>query len=554
MAEKITITTGRKKLLFSSPVSIWQIAAKLGKRQARETMAALVNNELVDMNYVVPCDADVDLVQPTDYQAFEIYRRTAMFILGKAIRDLKLKAEIFIGQSVESGVYYDYRAERPLVWATLQKIQERMQEIIAENLPVVRAKINYLQLMEYFKGLDRDAKAKVVAAMNRSFVDVYRIGDFIELAHHPLAPSTGVVRKFELIMYPPGFVLRFPDFPRFDKMPAMKHQTKLFENYLETKEWYRLVGVRNVGELNDKTASKREISDLIKISESLQEKKIAQIADRIAQRRKDIKMVLIAGPSSSGKTTFAKRLSIQLMVNGITPVALSLDDYFVPRHLTPKDENGEYDFETIEALDLALINEHFKDLLAGKAVGIPAFSFATGQRTPNHKQLQLLPGQVLIIEGIHGLNERLTAEVPAANKFKIFVSALTQLRVDGMTRISTSDTRLIRRMVRDYRYRSYSAYDTIKRWPSVRRGEDRNIFPFQNNADELFNSALVYELSALKPFAMACLETVTPKEREYVVARRLIDFLRLFRSVGTEEVPPTSIMREFIGGSSFSYK
>ncbi|HNW92724.1 MAG TPA: nucleoside kinase [bacterium] len=554
MAEKIVITVGKKKLPFSGPVSIWQIAAKLGKKQAREAVAALVSNRLVDMNYVVPCDADVEMVMPDSYQSFEIYRRTAMFILVKAIRDLKLNAEIIIGQSVESGVYYDFRADRPLVWGTLQKINERMQEIIDENLPLVRAKVNYKELMEYFQSIDREGKAKVAAALNRPFIDVYKLGSFQDIAHHPLAPSTGVIRKFELIMYPPGFVLRFPDFPRLDRMPAMKHQTKLFENYLETKDWYRIVGVKCVGDLNDKASNKRSISDLIKISESLHEKKIARIADTVAQRRDKIKMILIAGPSSSGKTTFAKRLSIQLMVNGITPVALSLDDYFVPRHLTPRDEDGEYDFEAIEALDLALINSHFRDLLAGKEVGIPAFDFKDGKRTPDHKRLKLLPGQVLIIEGIHGLNDRLTAEVPADNKYKIFVSALTQLRIDGMTRISTSDTRLIRRMVRDFRYRSYSASDTIKRWPSVRRGEDRNIFPFQNNADELFNSALVYELSALKSQALSCLESVTPSQREYLTARRLIEFLRLFRSVYTDEVPPTSIIREFIGGSSFSYK
>lgn len=554
MREKIVITSGKRKLTFNVPVTIWQIAAKMGKRPAKEVLAARVNNEFVDVNYLIPCDADVELILPGEFLAYDIYRRTCQFILAVAVRDLKLTGEIIIGQSIENGIYYDYLADRPLAWSVLQQIQSRMQELIDADLPFERTRVNCNQLIEYYTTLGWTSKVKTVVAMNRGIISVYRLGGHIDLYNAPLAPSTGKIKSFELMMYPPGFILRFPDFPKLDRISPLKHQTKLFENYIETKNWYKILGVENVGDLNEKVAAKRVISDLIKISEGLHEKKIAQIADHICKQKSVLRMILIAGPSSSGKTTFAKRLGIQLMVNGLTPVALSLDDYFVEREQTPRDGSGDFDFETIEALDLRLVNDHFKRLLAGEQVELPRFDFTTGHRKKETHPMQLKPGQVLIIEGIHGLNDRLTAEIPARAKFKIFISALTQLRINNLTRISTSDTRLLRRTIRDFRYRGYSAADTIRRWPSVRRGEDRNIFPFQNNADAMFNSALVYELAALKPYALACLETVAPKDREFIVAQRMINFLNLFRSISTEEIPPTSILREFIGGSSFSYK
>jgi len=554
MRETIHINiVGKETLDFKVPVSIWQIAQKLGKPYNTDVLAAIVNNELVDINYVIPCDAEVELIVPGMYHAFNIYRMTAKFILGKALADLKLNAKINIGQTIENGVYYDFQADRPLDHELLEKIEDRMNEIISEDSPIVHTRINFKSLMEYYKKIGLPSRANVVAALNRGIIEVYRLDKFIDIYQGPLAPSTGHIKKFALIMYGPGFVMRYPLFPDLNNLPPMKHQTKLFENYLETKEWQSILGVENVGALNAKSDNKRDISDLIKISEGLHEKKIAAIADQISRNRDHLKIILIAGPSSSGKTTFAKRLGIQLMVNGLTPVSLGLDDYFVDRENTPRDKNGDYDFETIKALDLPCLNEHLKKLLAGEKVEIPRFDFATGQRKKETHPMQLKPGQILVIEGIHGLNDLLTTGIASENKFKIFISALTQLRIDGMTRISTSDTRLLRRMVRDFNYRGYSPVETIARWPSVRRGEERNIFPFQNNADVMFNSALVYEMAVIKPFALACLERVTPAHKELIVAQRLINFLNLFRSVNIDEIPPTSLMREFLGGSSFSY-
>jgi len=383
-------------------------------------------------------------------------------------------------------------------------------------------------------------------------VTIYRLGNYLDIEYGAMMPSTGYAKLFELNKYNTGIILRFPEPINPTQISPIKNWTKLFSVYRESKTWGAILNINNIGRLNEFAAQKK-IFDIIKIQEALHEKKIALIADEISKRSDDVKLILIAGPSSSGKTTFSKRLSVQLMVNGLNPIALSLDNYFLNHEQSPVDEDGNLDFECIKALDLELLNAQLIDLLKGKEVQIPEYDFKTGKRKATTKPLRISENTCIIMEGIHGLNEELTSSIPARNKFKIYASALTQLCIDDYNRIPTTDTRLIRRMVRDAKFRGYSAKDTISRWPSVRRGEERNIFPFQENADVMFNSALIYELSVLKQFAEPLLKEITTDDKEYHEAQRLLKFLDLFIPINYEEVPPTSILREFISGSSFKY-
>ncbi len=427
-----------------------------------------------------------------------------------------------------------------------------MNALIERDLKFVVKKISKKEAKKYLA--NRDCVIDLIDDIDEKELKIYyqKESDFADFYHSPVFPSTSYIKAFDLLMFAPGFILQFPDYVnKILIMPKEPKQIKLTKVLRETKEWYKIQGIENVVELN-KVIKNGEISELVKIAEALQEKKIAQIADIIASKKDQIRFVTIAGPSSSGKTTFAKRLSIQLKVNGIFPVALSLDDYFVERRLTPRDENGDYDFETIDALDLKLINEHLAALLQNKTIEVPTFDFHTGSRKAGHK-FTLKPGQVVILEGIHGLNDRLTATVPAENKFKIYISALNQLRIDNINRIPTTECRLIRRMVRDAKYRGYSAKDTIGRWASVRRGEEKHIFPFQENADVIFNSSLIFEVAVLKKYALPILKLVPKNSAEFPMAESLISFLMLFKECPENEIPPTSIVREFIGDSSFHY-
>jgi uridine kinase len=365
-----------------------------------------------------------------------------------------------------------------------------------------------------------------------------------------MVPSTGYLKQFELMYYEPGFLLRYPDNYSPKVIPEFIEQRGLFEVFREAEEWAEILDVGDVGALNDKIATE-EMGGIIRISEALHEKKMAHIADMIAEKKDKVKLVLIAGPSSSGKTTFSKRLSIQLRVNGLKPYAISLDDYFVNRESTPRDETGEYDFESIYALDLGLLNEHINKLLAGEEIELPTFNFLTGQREYSGKKLKLTDDMILIAEGIHGLNETLTRDIKPENKFKIYVSALTQLNIDNHNRIPTTDVRILRRIVRDYRTRGKDAEVTLLGWPSVRRGEDKNIFPFQGEGDVMFNSTLVYELGAIKKYAEPLLEQINRSSRAYSEAARLLRFLKYFLPVEVDEIPNNSIIREFIGGSCF---
>jgi uridine kinase len=477
-------------------------------------------------------------------------------VLAIAIKELYGEdAKLLVGPHIEKGYYFDLttRKNETLTSKDIPAIKNKMQEIIDKDLKFIVKKLNKKDAKRLFS--KRPETLKLIDDIQENELKIYfqKETGFADLYHTPIYPRTGYIKAFDILFYKPGFILQFPDYVnKVLIMPKKPQQIKLTKVFLETREWYKIQGIENVAALNY-AIKNNDISDLIKVAEAFQEKKIAQIADAIAAKKDKIKFVTIAGPSSSGKTTFAKKLSIHLRVNGIFPVALSLDDYFVERELTPRDENGDYDFEVIEALDLKLINKHLECLLKNKPIEVPSFDFTTGHRREETHRMELKPGQVAILEGIHGLNDRLTETIPAENKFKIYISALNQLRIDDINRIATTDSRLVRRMVRDYKYRSYSAQETISRWASVRRGEERNIFPFQENADIMFNSALIFELAILKKYALPILKEVPKNCKEYPMAENLIDFLRLFVDCPEEEISPTSIIREFIGGSSFNY-
>jgi uridine kinase len=458
-----------------------------------------------------------------------------------------------IGHSLGNGYYYEFADnDKPTGEADLEALRSRMQDLVARDVPIDRDVISYQEALDYFaeEGL-RDTLA-LLEHRNESKVAVYRCEGFQDLAHGPLAPSTGALSVFELVRHAPGFALRYPPAGRPKQLGEFSPSPLLFDIYQEYKEWGRALEVASAGALN-RLAGTRGIRDFIWVAESLHNKKISVIADQIKERRATLRAVLVAGPSSSGKTTFTKKLAIQLRAVGLEPAVLALDDYFLPREITPRDENGEYDFESIRAIDIELLNDHILELFEGKEIGIPEFDFRTGQRRTNARTLQLSPRGVLLMEGIHGLNDELTPRVPPDGVFRIYVSALTQLNLDDHNRISTTDNRLLRRLVRDYQFRGHSALATFQMWPSVRRGENKNIFPYQDSADAAFNSALDYELGVLRGFADPLLRHVKPVDRHYSEALRLLSFLDNFAPIDASLVPDQSILREFVGRSAFKY-
>lgn len=515
-------------------------------------VAVKVDNEILNLCQKPERDATVEFVRLSSHDGAEVYRRSVGMILGRAILETTRNARLIIGHSIGNGYYYDYHIDTPVSERITESIERKMREIVEKNEPIYYDRMSKQQAIDLFRSEAYSDKVRLLKHLDLEEVGVYRCGKYIDLSYGPVVPNTGYCRVFKLRPYgKEGFVLCFPD--RHDpKVPSrLEEQRKLFRIHKESKQWGQILEVNNLGRLNDIIA-RGEIAEYIKIAESLHARKISEIADMIAKRSESVKVVLIAGPSSSGKTTFSKRLDIELRVHGLRPYALSLDNYFVDREHTPRDEQGNYDFEALHCLDIDLFNQHLVDLLKGKEVDIPKFDFEKGKRKKGYT-LQLDEDQILIIEGIHGLNEELTHAVPSENKFKIYASALTQLSLDDYNRISTTDTRYIRRMVRDAQFRGYSARETISRWPSVKRGEARNIFPFQEEADAMFNSAVVYEMSVLRPHVEPLLLGITKDMPEYMEAHRLHRFIRLFTPIPADDVPKNSILREFIGGSWFNY-
>lgn len=477
------------------------------------------------------------------------YIRSLQFVLIKAVFDIFPEAKVTIEHSLGKGLFGEIHKSLPLDEKDIERIKIRMKELIDKDIPIKKVCMNREDAIKVFSKYNMDDKVRLLRHVSSNTVKLYELDGRYDYFYGSMAYSTGVLKIFDLFYREPGFVLKYPlEFDPFN-IPKFVEHKKLRKIFYETEQWGNILGVGDVGSLNDKVEN-GEIIDIIRVAEALHEKKIAYIADMISER-KNTKMVLIAGPSSSGKTTFARRLGIQLRVNGLVPIPISLDDYFVDRDHTPKDENGEYDFESIYALDLELFNKNLESILKGEAVEIPTFNFKTGSREWNGQTISIPENGILIVEGIHGLNEMLTVSIPIENKFKIYISALTQLNVDNHNRIATTDVRIIRRIVRDYLSRGYGGEDTLKMWPSIKRGEEKNIFTFQENADVMFNSTLVYELCVLKKYALKELEKISEKSLVYYEALRLKSFLHFFKDVDMNLVPDNSILREFIGGSCF---
>ncbi len=517
-------------------------------------LAAKLNQHLVSLDTPLRFNCRVTPVGFGHREGIAVYRRSACLLLYEAVKELYPLVRVVVGQSLAGGYYFDLEGQAvdPEV---LEDVEARMQQIVAEKRSFHRQTITSEEAIQYFRQEGFEDKIKLLTTSRWIEVRLVGCGDFRDIQHGPVVPSTDYLAGFHLVPYPPGFVMRFPDSAKAapaETGPVVGLEPGLFQIYKETKAWNQILGVVNVGQLNEACLSE-EIGEVIKVAEGFHEKKIAEFADVVARRRETLRLVLIAGPSSSGKTTFSKRLMVQLKVNGLRPLTLSTDNYFLGRAETPLDAEGNPDFECLEAVDVPLFNQHLEQLLAGEEVQVPIYDFHSGSRSSRAQPMRLGPDDILIVEGIHGLNPKLSEAVDPGHKLKIYISALTQLSLDGHNRILTTDVRLIRRIVRDRRYRGHSAARTISMWPSVLRGERANIFPFQEEADVMFNSTLVYEPALLRIFAERYLLEVPSDHEAFGETYRLLHFLRMFVPVLADEVPHTSILREFIGGSTFSY-
>lgn len=518
-------------------------------------VSAKVNNKVESLDFRVYYNKDIEFLDITSASGMRTYVRSLCFILVKAVEELYPEGSISLEHPVSKGYYCNLHLDRSIGLDDVKRIKQKMQEIIDEDIPFQRTESHTDDIVRLFRQHGMLDKAKLLETSGQLYSYYYRLGDTVDYYYGSLVPSTGYIQLFDIVKYYDGLLLRIPNRENPNKLEEVVKQEKMLEVFQEYQRWNRILGISTVGDFNI-ACNKGLATDLINVSEALQEKKIAQIADEITSRNQNgerVKLVLISGPSSSGKTTFSKRLSIQLMTNGIRPYPISLDDYFVNREETPLGIDGKHDFESFYALDLPFFEEQLKELLEGKEVELPRFNFVTGKREWSGKKLRIDDHMVLILEGIHALNPALTPNIPAESKYKIYVSALTTILLDNHNYIPTTDNRLLRRIIRDYKYRNYSAEETIARWPSVRAGEDKWIFPYQEYADTMFNSALLFELAVMKEYAEPILRKVPNNCPEYSEAHRLLKFLSYFTSLQDKELPPTSLLREFLGGSSFRY-
>jgi len=546
----VTFPSG-EKLAYPQGVLAADVIGRLGPLPW-PLAAVLVNNELLPLEAPLPTDCHVEAVTIDSAQGANVYRRSLCFLLALSSRELFPGRRLVAGMAIGNGFYHFYDDERGMDEKEVAALERIMRSYVERDVPITLERRAYHQAVEYFKESDQAETLLLLETCNQPVIPLNHCAGFRDLHVFPLVPSTGILRTFEVLPYHGGLLLRFPHKESPDRLSPFRDDPVLYSIAKEYRERAEILGITSVGSLNRVNSQKR-IKEYIQVAEALQNKKIAAIADQVAERSKEVKVVLIAGPSSSGKTTTSKKLSIQLTVMGFDPVVISLDDYFVERDRTPKDEKGDYDFECLEALDVAYLNEQLLSLFAGQEIELPTFDFKSGSRKPSGKRLKLKGNQILVMEGIHGLNDRLTPKVPAAQKFKVYVSALTQLNLDDHNRVSTTDNRLIRRMVRDYNFRGHSAMATLSMWGSVQRGERKHIFPFQDSAHAAFNSALDYELGVLKVYAEPLLKTVKPSATEYAEAKRLQAFLENFTPIPANAVPRDSILREFIGESEFKY-
>ena len=518
-------------------------------------LAAFVNNRLKELNYKIYAPVTIRFVDITSFAGIRVYQRTAWFLLQKAVRDLYPGQTLHIRHSMgQSGFYCEIEGIDEFTADDAARLQSRMRELAVRNLPITRERMLTTEVRARYAEEGFTDKVALLDTRPRLYSQLYTLSDTVGYFYGSLAPSTGYVTLFDIQPYYNGFYLALPLRTAPDTLHRNVQQEKMFGIFQEYQSWVALMGVPTIGAVNARTLA-GDAGGMIKLAEAFHERKFAWVADTIydAVVSRGIRMVLISGPSSSGKTTSAKRLGIQLGVLGLRPVMISLDDYFVDREKTPLDENGDYDYEALEAIDLELFNDHLRRLTRGESVDIPRYDFITGRRMQHDNPLTLDERSILIIEGIHGLNPRLTPSIPDAQKFRIYISCFTSVAMDNLSRIATTDNRLLRRLTRDYRQRGADALSTLSRWASVRRGEEKHIFPYQENADVMLNSSLFYEISVLRPFAEKILREVPDTVPEYDEARRMLKFLDNFIPIPPDEIPPTSILREFIGGSSFKY-
>ena len=531
--------------------TLFDIFSAFDLKMTHGPVSARVNNKVEGMHYRVYNSKDVEFLDMTSSSGSRAYTRTLFFVLCKAVQDIYPATDVVIDIPVSNGFYVDIRLGRPVVDEDVNIIRRRMQEIIDARMPIRRFTVPTEEAVALFQEKGDVEKVKLLKTSGSIYTTYYKIGDYVDYYYGTLLTNTSLLYLFGLEKYYDGMLLRIPSLKNPDVLGEMTRQDKMFEIFKEHHRWQSILGIRTVGDFNQ-AIDANHATDIINISEALQEKKIAKIAEEIASR-KGVKLVLLAGPSSSGKTTSCKRLSIQLAVNGLKPLQISLDDYFVDREKTPKDASGEYDYESIYALDLDLINEQFNALFRGEEVELPKYDFQSGKSKKSGNKLKMNDNNVLVVEGIHALNPELTAHIPQEQIFRVYASALTTILLDNHNYIPTTDNRLLRRIIRDYKYRGVSAQETIHRWPSVRAGENKWIFPFQENADAMLNTAMLYELAVIKTQAEPLLQQVPENCEEYAEAYRLLKFLKYFKGIPYNNLPPTSLLREFLGGSSFHY-
>ena len=553
MKQVIQIRCKNNQKTLNVPIgsTLSEVFRELNLKMDYGPISVKVNNKVEGLHYRVYHNKEVEYLDIRSSSGVRAYTRTLFFVLCKAVHDLWPGADVVIDIPVSNGYYCNINIGRPVTHFDADAVRRRMQEIIDAALPICRHESTTEEVIRMFSGMGMESKAKLLRSVGRLYTTYYEIDGYKDYYYGTLLTNTRQLYLFGLEKYYDGMLLRIPSRDDPSRLGELVRQDKMFDIFQEHHRWQHILGMSTVGDFNEAVQQGRS-TDLINVSEALQEKKISQIADMISTRR-GVRMVLISGPSSSGKTTFCKRLSIQLLTCGVKPVPVSLDDYFVNREETPKDDSGEYDYESLYALDIELLNRQLNALFAGEEVELPRYNFQTGRSERSGRRLRLAADEVLVVEGIHALNPELTAQIPEEQKFRVYASALTTILLDAHNYIPTTDNRLLRRIIRDYKYRGVSAQETIHRWPSVRAGENKWIFPYQENADVMFNTALLFELAVIKSQAEPLLELVPENADEYAEAYRLLKFLKYISPSPNRQLPPTSLLREFLGGSSFKY-
>lgn len=556
MSNLVTIYCKNSKTYHDFPLgtSLIEMYNELKISLPFEVVAARVNYKVEDLNFLIYKPKDIEFIDLSTQSGMRVYVRSLSMIVAMAVEQVLPDNSLLIEHPISKGYYCKLKGFDGVIDSSIiEKIKNRVDQIIQSALPIVCEEKQTQVVAEMFaKRLHHEDKVSLLETFGTPYCRFFRIGEYIDYYNGVLLPSTDYINLYDIVPYYDGMLIRIPNRINPTVLEDLDYQPKIFDVFKEYVGWNKIMNLNNVGEFNQ-ACKNNQTFNLIKVSEALHEKKVAEIADAISKRSDRVKFVLVSGPSSSGKTTFSKRLSIQLMVCGLKPVVLSLDNYFVNREETPRDEHGEWDFEHLHALDLSLFNQNLQDLLAGKEVDLPFFNFEDGKRYFHGEKLKLSEDSILVLEGIHALNPELIPNIPSEVTYKIYVSALTTISIDNHNWIPTTDVRLLRRIIRDYRFRNYSARETIARWPSVRRGEEKWIFPYQENADIMFNSALLFELAVLKRHAEPILAEVPKFCEEYTETHRMVKFLNYFVSIPEKEIPPTSLLREFVGGSSFRY-